>query len=132
MLNLSVKTKLDFQKAFERALNYFIHENGLTLIELVAHLHGKEGAIELRITGEKIIGKEEYKSMDVLTNYVDHMVGNYGFDLIYFLLHIHGPGEDPIEHLMISVRKDAPTEINMQGQELDIQIKDFAQTLPRG
>jgi hypothetical protein len=131
MINLSVKTRLEFKKAFDRALKYFILENSLILVELVAHLHGEEGATELRISGEKITGKEEYKSMDILMDYVEHMVGNYGFRVIYFLIHIHGPGEDPIGHLMITVQNKKPTEINLQGQELDYQINDFADSLPK-
>jgi hypothetical protein len=131
MINLSIKTRLEFKKAFDRAFKYFIRENGLILIELVAHLHGKRGAVELRISGEKIKGKEEYNSMDMLMRYVEHMVLNYGLRVVYFLIHIHGPGEDPIGHLMITVQNEKPTDINLQGQELDYQINEFADSLPK-
>ena len=92
MINLWVNTRLEFKKAFDHTLKYFIRENSLILVELVAHLHGEEGATELRISGQKITGKEEYKSMDILMDYVEqkvksfwHFFGLFSIKIFYWI-----------------------------------------------
>jgi hypothetical protein len=131
MLSLSVKTKLKPQEAVEKGIEYFILNNGLNLEEIVGHMHAKEGATEVRVSGGKIVGKDEYDAKSVLKKIVDFVKQDFGLDEIYYLLHIHGPGESPVGHLMVTVRCDKPTEVSFQSQELDYQVKEFARSLPK-
>jgi hypothetical protein len=59
MKNVEVKTALSTGEALDSSYEYFVEKQGLELVEWIAHLHAKEGACELRVSGGKIKGSTE-------------------------------------------------------------------------
>lgn len=126
MLNLSVKTKLDPLEALDRANKYF-EENGLTLIETVAHLHGQGGFTEIRVSGGKLVGKAEYDSKTVLDELTKTATERFGFKPISFSLHFHAT----VGHVDVTVSNEKPAEVTLESMEFENQAKQFADRLPK-
>jgi len=125
-LRLSVKTKLEPLEVLDRASKYF-EENGLTLVETIAHLHGQGGFTEIRVSGGKLVGKAEYDSKDVLDELVKITEEKFSFKPVSFALHFHAP----IGYADVSVTTERPTEITFETMEYDHQVKEFAGRLPK-
>ena len=126
MLKLSVKTKLDSAEALDRATKYF-EEKGLTLIEGAAHLHGRGGFTEIRVSGGKLLGKAEYDSKIILNELTKHAEDRFGFEAMESSLHFHAP----IGFVDVSVSSEKPTEVTFQTMEYEYQVKEFADKLPK-
>lgn len=131
MLNLEVKTTLSTGEALDSSYEYFVEKQGLQLVEWIAHLHAKEGACELRISGGKIKGSTEVDSKAVLLSQTGRLVEDYGFEPVYFGLHIHSTTEADRGHLMIAVKDTDPVEISFESQELDSPVQEFSEQLPK-
>ena len=131
MLNLEVKTTLSTGEALDSSYQYFVEKQGLQLVEWIAHLHAKEGACELRISGGKIKGSTEVDSKAVLLSQSGRLVKDYGFEPVYFGLHIHPKTEADRGHLMIAVKDTDPVEISFESQELDSPVQEFSEQLPK-
>ena len=125
MLKFSVKTKMDPLEALDRAIKYF-EEKGLTLIESVAHLHGRGGFTEIRVSGGKLLGKTEYDSKIVLTDLTQYAEDKFGIKVIGSSLHFHAS----IGFVDVSVSSEKPTEVTFQTMEYEYQVKEFADKLP--
>ena len=126
MLKLSVRTKLDALQALDRASEYF-EENGLALVETIAHLHGKGGFAEIRVSGEKLIGKREYDPKFVLDELTKNARERFGFEPVSFGLHFHAP----LGHVNVNVSNERPAEVNLDSLEYDVQVRQFAERLPK-
>ena len=126
MLRLSVRTELEPLDALDRAKKYF-EEKGLTLVENIAHLHGKEGSAEIRVSGGKLVGKAEYDSKEVLSELTRNAVDIFGFEPVSYLLHFHAT----VGHVDVSVSNEKPAEVTLDSVEYDYQVKEFADRLPR-
>jgi hypothetical protein len=126
MLRLSVKTKLDPLEALDRANKYF-EENGLTLIETTAHLHGQGGFTEIRVSGGKLVGKAEYSSKTVLDELTKSARDRFGFEPVTFSLHFH----TALGYVDVSVSNEKPAEVTLETMEYDSQVKEFADGLPK-
>jgi hypothetical protein len=126
MLKLSVRTKLDALEALDRASKYF-EENGLALVETNAHLHGKGGFTEIRVSGGKLVGKREYDSKFVLDELVKNARDRFGFEPVSFGLHFHAP----LGHVDVMVSNEEPAEVVLDSLEYDNQVKEFAGRLPK-
>jgi hypothetical protein len=126
MLRLSVKTKLEPLQALDRANKYF-EQKGLTLVENVAHLHGKGGFAEIRVSGGKLVGKAEYDSKQVLSELARNAVDRFGFEPVSFSLHFHAP----VGHVDVTVSNEKPAEVMLDSTEYDYQVREFADSLPR-
>jgi hypothetical protein len=126
MLKLSVRTKLDALEALDRASKYF-EENGLALVETNAHLHGKGGFTEIRVSGGKLVGKREYDSKFVLDELVKNARDRFGFEPVSFGLHFHAP----LGHVDVMVSNEEPAEVVLDSLEYDSQVKEFAGRLPK-
>lgn len=131
MLNLSVNTTLNTRDTLDRSYQYFVVEQGLQLVEWVAHLHAEQGACELRVTGGKIKGTTEVDSKAVLLSQVERLVKDYGFNPVYYDLHLHAVPDEDVGHLMVSVKETDPVEITFESQELDFPVKEFSDRLPK-
>jgi len=125
-LKLSVRTKLDALEALDRASKYF-EENGLALVETNAHLHGKGGFTEIRVSGGKLVGKREYDSKFVLDELVKNARDRFGFEPVSFGLHFHAP----LGHVDVMVSNEEPAEVVLDSLEYDSQVKEFAGRLPK-
>ena len=126
MLNLSVRTKLEALEALDRASNYF-EKNGLALVETIAHLHGKGGFTEIRVSGGKLVGKREYDSKTVMDELVKNARDKFGFEPVSFGLHFHAP----LGHVDVMVSNERPAEVTLDSIEYDSQVKQFADRLPK-
>jgi hypothetical protein len=126
MLNLSVRTKLEALEALDRASNYF-EKNGLALVETIAHLHGKGGFTEIRVSGGKLVGKHEYDSKTVMDELVKDIRDRFGFEPVSFGLHFHAP----LGHVDVTVSNEKPSEVTLDSIEYDSQVKQFADRLPK-
>jgi len=126
MLKLSVKTKLDASQALDRAKKYF-EDNGLTLIETIAHLHGKGGFTEIRVSGGKLVGKAEYDSKAVLDELTNSARNQFGFEPASFSLHYH----TSIGYVDVHVSYERPVEITLETMEYEPQVTRFADSLPK-
>jgi hypothetical protein len=130
MQNLDVKTTLSTGEALDRSYEYFVKKQGLHLVEWIAHLHAREGACELRVTGGRIKGATEVDSKSVLLAQTSRLVQDYGFSPAYYGLHLHGSPEEEAGHLMIAIRETDPVEISFESTELDAPVKEFSDQLP--
>ena len=126
MLRLSVKTKLEPLEALDRANKYF-EQKGLTLIESIAHLHGKGGSAEIRVSGGKLVGKTGYDSKQVLSELMRSAVDRFGFEPVSFSLHFHAT----VGHVDVTVSNEKPAEVILDSVEYDYQVREFADSLPR-
>lgn len=126
MLKLSVKTELDPRDALDRAKKHF-EETGLTLVETIAHLHGRGGFIEIRVSGGKLVGKGEYDSKNVLDDLTKHVEENFGFRLITLSLHFHTPHG----YVDVHVSNEKPAEIILETIEYENQVRELADKLSR-
>lgn len=126
MLKLSVRTKLDALEALDRASKYF-EKNGLALVETIAHLHGKGGFTEIRVSGGKLVGKREYDSKTVLDELAKNARDKFGFEPVSFGLHFHAP----LGHVDVTVSNEKPAEVTLDSIEYDSQVKQFADRLPK-
>ena len=125
MLKLSTTTKLSPIKVLELAEEYFINNLGLEPIERLAHLHSQEGFIEIKVSGLKLVGKEEYTpriTLDEITNYVNK---EYGFHLEKLSLHLHSN----LGHVDVIISNETPTQVNLDSYEFDYQIKEFVKKI---
>ena len=121
-----MKTKLDPLEALDRAKKYF-EENGLTLVENIAHLHGKGGSAEIRVSGGKLVGKAEYDSKQVLSELTRNAADRFGFEPVSFSLHFHAT----VGHVDVTVSNEKPAEVTLDSLEYDYQVREFADRLPR-
>jgi len=126
MLKLSVKTRLDPLEALDRAKKYF-EDTGLTLIETIAHLHGKGGFAEIRVSGGKLVGKAEYDSKAVLDELTSNAEEKFGFEPVSHSLHYH----TSIGYVDVHVSSEKPTEVTLETMEYEPQVKEFAGSLPK-
>jgi hypothetical protein len=126
MLRLSVRTKLSSLQALDRASKYF-GENGLALVETIAHLHGEGGFTEIRVSGGKLVGKAEYDSNFVLNELTKEAKNRFGFEPVSFGLHFHAP----LGHVDVTVSNEKPVEVSLDSVEYDFQVKQFADKLPK-
>ena len=126
MLKLSVKTRLDALEALDRASKYF-EQNGLALVETNAHLHGKGGFTEIRVSGGKLVGKREYDSKMVLEELMKNARERFGFEPVSYGLHFHAP----LGHVDVVVSNEKPVEMTIDSSEYDNQVREFAGRLPK-
>jgi len=126
MLRLSVRTRLDALEALDRAGKYF-EENGLALVETIAHLHGRGGFAEIRVSGGKLVGKREYDSKFILDELTKIARERFGLEPVSFGLHFHAP----LGHVDVTVSNEKPAEVNLDSVEYDNQVKQFADRLPK-
>ena len=126
MLRLSVKTKLEPLEVVDRANKYF-EQKGLTLIESIAHLHGRGGSAEIRVSGGKLSGKAEYDSKQVLSELTGNAVDQFGFEPVSFALHFHAT----VGHVDVTVSNEKPAEVMLDSVEYDYQVREFVERLPR-
>ena len=126
MLRLSVKTKLGSLQALDRASKYF-EENGLALVETIAHLHGEAGFTEIRVSGGKLVGKAEYDSKLVLSELTKEAKNRFGLEPVSFGLHFHAP----LGHVDVTVSNEKPVEVSFDSVEYDSEVKQFADRLPK-
>jgi hypothetical protein len=126
VLKLSVTTKIDPSDALDRVTRYF-EEKGLTLIESVAHLHGRGGFTEIRISGGKLLGKAEYDSKTVLNDLTKYVESTFGFKTAQSSLHFHAP----TGYVDISVSSEKPVEVTFETMEYEHQVKELADKLPK-
>ena len=131
MLNLAVNTSLSTGEALDRSYEYFVEKQGLQLVEWVAHLHARQGACELRVTGGKIKGSTEVDSKAVLLSQAGRLIKDYGFEPVYFGLHLHADPAQDAGHLMVAIKETDPVEITFESQELDLPVKEFSDQLPK-
>jgi hypothetical protein len=125
MLRLSVKTKLEPLEALDRANKYF-EQKGLTLVENIAHLHGKGGFTEIRVSGGNLVGKAEYDSKQVMSELTRKAVDGFGFEPVSYSLHFHSP----LGHVDVTVSNEKPPEVMLDSVEYDYQVREFAGRLP--
>jgi hypothetical protein len=126
MLRMSAKTKLEPLEALDRANKYF-EQQGLTLVDTIAHLHGKGGFAEIIVSGGKLVGKAEYDSQQVLSELTRKAVDRFGFEPASFALHFHAT----VGHVDVTVSNEKPAEVTLDSTEYDYQVKEFLGMLPR-
>ncbi len=131
MLNLEVKTSLATGDTLDRSYEYFVEKQGLQLVEWVAHLHAEQGACELRVTGGKIKGSTEVDSKAVLLSQTGKLIRDYGFEPVYYGLHLHAKPDQDVGHLMVAIKETDPVEVTFESQELDFPVKEFSAQLPK-
>jgi hypothetical protein len=129
MLNLAVKTKLEPLEALERTHDHFTKELGLKVVEMVGHMHGKEGFTEIRLSSGKIIGTGEHDAQQVLRELLDHTEATYGLQTVHYLLHMHSVPDESVGHLVVKVGTGSPTEVEFSSEEYDEAVREFARKL---
>lgn len=131
MINLSATTGLPPEELADRAYEYFVDRQGLVLIERIKHLHGKEGVVEISVTGGRFIGSKTYDSRAVFADVAAHAQNKYGLSPVYLLLHLHAAHKDDPGHLLAQISYGSPTEVIIETQEYEFQAKEFIASLPK-
>jgi hypothetical protein len=131
MLDLTATTILTPDESVERALAYFCGECGLRLIEISGHCHGREGSLEVTVTGDTLMGRERYEPLQLLRSVLKDIRDRYGLSLVQVVLHFHTTPDETAGHLMIQVDAGSPVEVGAESQGLDRISRDFLDGLPR-
>ena len=131
MLNLSVTTSLSRDEVIERALAHFVQTWGLSLVELVGHMHGREGAVEVVVSGERVAGNGTYEPQALLGSILAHVRQGFGLEEVYTLLHLHTAPDETAGHLLLRVVRQQPLEVAVECRELDAQTRAFIDGLPK-
>ena len=113
-------------QALDRANKYFA-ENGLALVETIAHLHGKGGFTEIRVSGGRLVGRSEYDSKLVLDELTKDARDKFDLEPVSFGLHFHAP----LGHVDVTISNEKPVEVSLDSVEYDAQVKQFADKLPK-
>jgi hypothetical protein len=129
MLNLSVKTKLNPLEVLDRTYEYFTNNAGLRVVEMVGHMHAKEGFTEIRLSSGKLIADGEHDARQVLREILDHVKKTYGLETVHYLLHMHSVPDESVGHLIAKVNTGTPTEVEFTSEEYDEQVREFARRL---
>jgi hypothetical protein len=129
MLNLAVKTKLEPLEALDRTYEYFTKNLGLEVVEMVGHMHGKEGFTEIRLSSGKLVGTGEHDARQVLRQLLEHIESAYGLETVHYLLHMHSVPDGSVGHLIVKVGTGSPTEVEFTSEEYDEPVKEFARKL---
>jgi hypothetical protein len=129
MLNLSVKTKLKPLAALDRTYEHFTKNVGLRVVEMIGHMHAKEGFAEIRLSSGTLSAKGEHESRQVLRELLDHASETYGLETVYYLLHMHSVPDESVGHLIAKISTGSPTEVEFTSEEYDEQVREFAGAL---
>ena len=129
MLNLIVKTKLKPRSALDKIYEHFTKNVGLRVVEMVGHMHGKEGFTEIRLSSGLLGAKGEHESRQVLQEILDHVSETYGLETVYYLLHMHSVPDESVGHLIAKVSTGSPAEVEFTSEEYDEQVRAFARSL---
>ena len=128
MLNLTVKTKLKPRAALDKTCEHFTKNMGLRVVEIVGHMHSKEGFTEIRLS-DGTLGAEGRQAREVLQEILDHVSETYGLETVHYLLHMHSVPDESVGHLIAKVSTGSPTEVEFTSEEYDEQVRKFARSL---
>ena len=131
MLTLEVTTSLEGVQALEKTLAHFSEQFGLKPVEIAAHLHGREGFVEVRISGDALEGNGKHDPEKVLRQLSAHVQRQYGLTLVHYLLHMHTHPDESVGHLVVKINLGPPVELEFTSEELDEAVQEYASTLPR-
>jgi hypothetical protein len=131
MLTMTARTKLTPMETVNRAYQHFAEENGLDVVEIMAHLHAKEGFTEIHLSSGKLVGNKEYESRDLLQELVGHLEETYGLKIVHYLLHMHSVPDESVGHLTVMVDTGSPTEVRFASEACDQEVRAFASSLPK-
>jgi hypothetical protein len=131
MLTMTARTKLTPMETVNRAYQHFAEESGLDVVEIMAHLHAKEGFTEIHLSSGKVVGNKEYESRELLQEIVGHLEETYGLKMVHYLLHMHSVPDDSVGHLTVMVDNGSPTEVQLASEEYDQEVRSFASSLPK-
>ena len=131
MMEKSVVTRLAPEKVVENSLEFFVDKGGLKLIELTAHLHGREGFVEVSVAGGRLSAKEDYEPPRLLETLQNLIQDQFGFTLSHMLLHLHGTPEEAGDHAMVRIAARAPVEVRVDTEGCDSMGREFLDGLPK-
>ena len=131
MLKLAVYTKEKPEKILELATQYFLDEQKLTPVEIVAHLHSDAGAVEFRTIGKEIGNGTTRLSEEVLWSELKHLKEDYGFEVEHYVLHAHASPNADMGHVVVHIGTGEPTEVNFETFELEYLVREFAKKIPQ-
>ena len=129
MLNLTVKTKLKPRAALDKTYEHFTKNIGLRVVEIVGHMHSKEGFTEIRLSDGTLAAGGQHESRDVLQEILDHVSETYGLETVHYLLHMHSVPDESLGHLIAKVSTGSPTEVEFSSEEYDEPVRQFARSL---
>ncbi len=131
MLNLTASTILTPDEAVERALACFGGESGMKLVEMAGHIHGRDGAVQVTVTGDSVVGREKYEPLDLLRSILRDMRDRYGLTVVQWQLHFHTLPDETAGHLRVQIEAGHPVDVACESLEVDPQTRDFLDGLPR-
>jgi hypothetical protein len=131
MLTLEVTTVLGAVEALDRTLRHFTEQFGLKPVEIAAHLHGREGFVEVRISGDALEGSERQDPERVLKQLATHVEREYGLSTVHYLLHMHSDPDESVGHLVVKINLGPPVGLEFTSEEFDEAVREYAATLPR-
>ena len=113
-------------EVLDRAREYFVVKNGLTLVESFAHYHGQSGSIDVGVSGVKLMGKTEYDSKTVLNELMKYVEEQFGIKLETLILHLHSS----LGHIELVVSNSKPVEVTIETMEHENEVSEFLHKLP--
>ena len=129
MQNFSAQSQLTPEEIMDRAYRHFVEKCGLVLIARVMHLHGTEGAVQIEVAGERLVGKRSDDSRTAFAKIVAQVRDAYGLAPIFLLLHLHAEHENDSGHLLVQADFGAPVEVRIETEAYELQAKTFLENL---
>ena len=129
-MNEVLYTDLKPEEVLERIRKYLAEDRGFTIVELIAHLHAEKGSCELRVSGEGIKGNGDYQSKEVLFSQITQLEGEFGFQIVYYGMHVHSSPNGDGGHVMVSIKPGDPVSISIDSHELEFPLKDLTAVIP--
>jgi len=125
-----IRTLLTVDETLRYIMDRLARSEGLEVRELVAHLHGLQGTVELTITGNQVVGRQPYGPDELLRRLIDNTHEQIGLDLVYLLAHLHPATGQHDGHLLVRVNAGPPTRVTIDSRAMDDPADDLLAGLP--
>ena len=125
MQNFSAQTQLTPQEVIDRAYRQFVARQSLVLIARVMHFHGTEGAMQLEVSGARLVGKATYESRATFDQMVAHIQETYGLTPVFMLLHMHSVHEEDAGHLVVQADFGTPGMVRLETETYRREAQEF-------
>ena len=132
-MNVSSKTRMTPEEAMEHAIRFLVRGRRFSLVEVVGHLHGRKGAVEISVAGDPVAGdKAEYDPRQLLGQLVEHAQREFGLHVVHFILHLHAYPDESAGHLRIRFGVEEPTDVAVDSHQCDAPAGEFLDSLQEG
>jgi hypothetical protein len=129
MLSMHKETSLGPRDARERVMDFIRNQGDLEVVEGLVHLHGDQGAIEVRAVGDPLPETDHQVSQEALLSLADRVEKDSGLTRVHKMLHLH-PRNREAGHMVVRIEHSKPTRVDADCQELEPVLRSLMVELP--